>query len=88
MGRGLTYDAENRLTAAGNDSYLYDPSGHRVWKLIGPDNFFTNWSNNDEFFFYGINGQRLGTYKFTAQASPALQGYWANVEMTTTSAAG
>src|SRR6266567_4008587 len=50
------YDVENRLvTAANGDRYSYDPNGKRVVK---------RWADGSggELYFYGITGQKLGTY--------------------------
>jgi YD repeat-containing protein len=44
----LAYDVENRLVRGANwELYGYDPSGKRVTKLVGPE----------EFYFYGIGGR-------------------------------
>ena len=56
---GLSYDVENRLVSAspsggGTDLYAYSPSGKRIWKKK-PD-------TTEEFYFYSIGGQKLGTY--------------------------
>ena len=47
----LTYDVENRMTMGPGEYYAYDPSGKRVKKLVG----------TQEFYFYGIGGQKLAT---------------------------
>jgi len=48
-------DIENRLASAGGDSYAYAPDNKRIWKKK-PD-------GSEEFYFYGISGQKLGTYR-------------------------
>ena len=75
----LSYDGQNRLIKAGNDSFAYDPAGHREWKLIGPDHFINTGSNNDEYYLYDLSGHRVGTYKFTATINPP-QGYFTAIE--------
>ena len=47
----LRYDVENRMIAGPGGYYAYDPSGKRVKKLVG----------TEEFYFYGIGGQKLAT---------------------------
>ena len=56
----LSYDGQNRLIKAGNDSFACDPAGHRKWKLIGPDNFINTGSNNDEYYLYDLSGRQVG----------------------------
>ena len=52
VGGWLSYDGENRLTRGANgELYAYDPSGKRVKKIAGAE----------EFYFYGIGGQKLAT---------------------------
>src|SRR5262249_42228874 len=59
-GSPLLYDVENRLTQAGyieNGSaefYAYAPGNKRIWKKKP--------NGSEEFYFYGISGQKLGTY--------------------------
>jgi RHS repeat-associated protein len=62
---GLTYDVENRLLTANSEQYWYGPDNKRVWlKKSGGE---------EQFFFYGIGGQRMGVYrKFTYSGSPYL----------------
>ena len=50
-GMYLRYDGENRMTMGPGGYYAYDPSGKRVMKLVG----------TQEFYFYGIGGQKLAT---------------------------
>ena len=59
----LIYDIENRLVSAvpssgGIESYAYSPNGKRIWKLTP--------GGTEEFYFYGISGQKLGTYNATS----------------------
>ena len=57
------YDVENRLVSvpAPNQNvyptelYAYAPNNKRIWKRM-PD-------GTEELYFYGISGQKLGTYK-------------------------
>jgi len=66
----MTYDAENRIVAAGGVSYLYDSQNKRVWKGVidGSGNV-----TSQEAYFYGLGGQKLGTYSLTVVAGPNLQ---------------
>jgi RHS repeat-associated protein len=58
----MEYDIENRLIKATNnsgqtDEYRYDPANKRIWKKkpLGQ-----TWE--EETYFYGVNGEKLGTY--------------------------
>ncbi|MGH9963024.1 MAG: hypothetical protein ACREBC_38895, partial [Pyrinomonadaceae bacterium] len=51
----LIYDADNRLSQAGQEYYAYTPSNKRIW--IKKPNFA------EEVHFYSITGQRLGVYR-------------------------
>jgi RHS repeat-associated protein len=54
----ISYDVENRIvsaTGAGQDLYAYAPNNKRIWKRPP--------SGTEEFYFYGITGQKLGTYR-------------------------
>jgi len=53
-GLSMGYDYDNRLSWAGNDGYGYDPENRRVWRGTG---------NNQEVYFYGVDGRKLGTYQ-------------------------
>jgi RHS repeat-associated protein len=59
-----TYDIENRIVQVPNTTvqYAYDPGNKRVWR---------GDSNNgiDEIAFYGVNGQKLGTYSVTVNGT-------------------
>ncbi|MBK9169629.1 MAG: RHS repeat-associated core domain-containing protein [Bryobacterales bacterium] len=52
---GMTYDVENRLVAANGEEYGYAPDNRRVYKKQADG---TEWV-----YFYGVTGQRLGTYR-------------------------
>ncbi|MBY0503918.1 MAG: hypothetical protein K2X03_08405 [Bryobacteraceae bacterium] len=45
----MTYDVQNRLKTVASDTYGYDPGNKRIWK-------------NDEYTFWGANGERIGSY--------------------------
>ncbi|MBY0506126.1 MAG: hypothetical protein K2X03_19575 [Bryobacteraceae bacterium] len=45
----MTYDVFNRLKTVASDTYSYDPGNKRIWK-------------NDEYTFWGANGERVGRY--------------------------
>src|SRR5207253_8941806 len=54
-----TYDVENRIVGAAGVQYAYDSQNKRIWK--------TTWDangnpNGQEAYFYGVDGQKLGTY--------------------------
>jgi RHS repeat-associated protein len=62
---GVSYDVENRLvsvpTAYNADNpyqteqYAYAPGNQRIWRRMS--------DGTEELYFYGIGGQKLGTYK-------------------------
>jgi RHS repeat-associated protein len=56
---GYSYDVENRLLAAPWEEYAYDGNHRRVWKRkrIAEDEY------RQEVYFYGVGGERLGTYR-------------------------
>src|SRR5258708_1394490 len=54
-----SYDVENRLAQAGAVQYGYSADNKRVWKK--PDSN----AANEEFYLWGVGGQRMGTYKST-----------------------
>jgi RHS repeat-associated protein len=53
------YDAENRVVSAPGVQYAYDSQNKRVWKATydGSGNL-----TSQEAYFYGVGGQKLGTY--------------------------
>jgi RHS repeat-associated protein len=59
LGGGYSYDVENRLVSAGAEQYAYDGNNRRVWKRrqVGEEEYRL------EVFFYGLGGERLGTYE-------------------------
>ena len=61
---GLGYDVDNRLVSAGGDSYAYAPDNKRLWKKK-PD-------GSEEWSFYGISGQKLGTYTLSVSNSSLI----------------
>jgi RHS repeat-associated protein len=79
------WNVENRmvqqLTAGsggtwyGGTGYSYDPSGRRVMKNVNPDPAGTNGgtgysSGTWEFYFYGLNGRKIGTIDCYYDPSP------------------
>jgi RHS repeat-associated protein len=58
----LAYDAENRIAsmAAGGVQYADDSRNKRIWRSI-----LSNGNLAQQVFFYGVDGQKLGTYTFT-----------------------
>src|ERR1039457_4422236 len=57
----LTYDAENRVaTGPGGVQYSYDSRNKRIWRGT-----LSNGVLAQQVYFYGVNGQKLGTYTFT-----------------------
>jgi hypothetical protein len=75
-----TWDVENRLVATGGSTifYSYAPGNKRVWK--GGGSFVTQSSSltyqcntgqgtTDEVTFWGVNGQKLGTYQLSESPS-------------------
>jgi RHS repeat-associated protein len=59
--RSETYDVENRLVLEINGTNYYDPAGKRVAQ-IG----VISGQPNQLVYFYGITGQRLGTYALSS----------------------
>ncbi len=55
----ITYSVANRVTSAtgagGLERYEYAPDGKRIWKRMP--------NGTEEFYFYGIAGRKLGTYR-------------------------
>ena len=65
-GAVLTYDPENRLLTAPGVQYAYDTQNKRIWK----GTLDTNGNlTGQELYFYGIDGQKLGTYSLADQYS-------------------
>src|ERR1019366_6959269 len=57
----LTYDAENRVaTGPGGVQYSYDSRNKRIWRGT-----LSNGVLAQQVYFYGVNGQKIGTYTFT-----------------------
>jgi len=60
---GYSYDVENRLVSvpasnqdrSGYEQYAYDPGNKRIYKRT--------LDGTEELYFYGISGQKLGTYR-------------------------
>ena len=50
----MSYDIENRMVQTGYESYWYNPSNQRVSKTLP--------GGGVEYYFYGVDGQRLATY--------------------------
>ena len=59
---GVAYDAENRLLSAPGVEYAHDSRNKRVWKAT-----FDAKGNltAQEAYFYGVDGQKLGTFQRT-----------------------
>jgi len=55
----LGYDAENRLLTAPGLQYAYDTQNKRIWKGMFDGN---GYLTGQELYFYGVDGQKLGTY--------------------------
>ncbi len=55
----LGYDAENRLLTAPGLQYAYDAQNKRIWKGMFDGN---GYLTGQELYFYGFDGQKLGTY--------------------------
>jgi hypothetical protein len=58
---------ENRLVTAPWEDYAYDGNNRRVWKgrLISESEY------RIEVFFYGLGGERLGTYEMVRKRGDA-----------------
>ena len=63
----LSYDAENRVVGAplGGVQYAYDSQNKRVWKGTLSGGIVTA----QEAYFYGVDGQKLGTYSLALNGS-------------------
>jgi len=73
-GNALTYDAENRLVHAPGVQYAYDSGNKRIWKATLDSN--NTYITGQQVFFYGANGQLLGTYTLsTSTLGPTGQPY-------------
>lgn len=60
----VTYDPENRILTAPGVQYAYDGTNKRIWRgTISGGNLTAQ-----EVYFYGVDGQKLGTYALTANA--------------------
>ncbi len=62
---GYSYDAENRLATSTGLQYAYDSRNKRVWKSV-----LSGGNLTQEVYFYGVDGQKLGTYGFSLMLSP------------------
>ncbi len=56
----VTYDAENRLASAPGVQYAYDSRNKRIWRGT-----LSGGTLAQQVYFYGVDGQKLGTYTFT-----------------------
>jgi len=65
---GVAYDAENRLLSAPGVQYAYDSKNKRVWK----GTFSGSTLTAQEAYFYGIDGQKLGTYSLVVSGSQVI----------------
>jgi RHS repeat-associated protein len=60
-GTPAAYDAQNRMIQYnGGDHYAYNASNQRVWRSVNNSGTVT-----EEFYVYGVDGQRVGTYTLT-----------------------
>jgi RHS repeat-associated protein len=59
MSGSLGYDPENRLLTAPGLQYAYDTQNKRIWKGMFDGN---GYLTGQELYFYGVDGQKLGTY--------------------------
>jgi RHS repeat-associated protein len=88
-----TYDVENRITSTGSGTifYSYAPGNRRVWKGFGTWTTATgecntglwttgspSYNSNEEITFWGVNGQKLMTYRLEENPS----GYYGNCSFT------
>ena len=64
----LTFDAENRILTAPGVEYAYDSQNKRVWK----GTFSGSTLTAQEAYFYGVDGQKLGTYSLTPSGSQLI----------------
>jgi RHS repeat-associated protein len=55
----LYYDPENRLLSAPGVQYAYDAQNKRIWKGTFDGN---GYLTGQQLYFYGVDGQKLGTY--------------------------
>jgi YD repeat-containing protein len=57
----VSYDVENRLvsvpTGSNPEQYAYTPGNKRIWRRMS--------DGTEELYFYGISGQKLGTYSLS-----------------------
>jgi RHS repeat-associated protein len=62
---GVGYDAENRINSLPGTLYAYDSKNKRVWKgTFSGGNLIAQ-----EAYFYGVDGQKLGTYALVFNTS-------------------
>jgi RHS repeat-associated protein len=61
----VNYDVQNRavsmVTGSGTEQYAYAPGGERIWKKMP--------NATEEFYFHGITGRKLGTYRAATGAN-------------------
>jgi RHS repeat-associated protein len=62
---GVSYDAENRINSLPGILYAYDSQNERVWK----GTFSGGNLISQEAYFYGVDGQKLGTYALVFNTS-------------------
>ncbi len=55
---GVAFDSENRIVTAPGVQYAYDSQNKRIWK----GTFSGSTMTAQEAYFYGVDGQKLGTY--------------------------
>jgi hypothetical protein len=68
-GSNISYDVPNRMTLSTSSSlqgaYEYSPSNKRVYQMQQSYNGSSWVTNAQLYYFYGITGQKLGTYAAT-----------------------
>src|SRR5438445_2521657 len=70
---GLSYDAENRVTATssvsgGAEQYANGPDNQRIWKLKS--------DGSEEMYYYDLQGHRVGTYPIYPNPLNLQNGYY------------
>ena len=73
-GDGYSYDLQNRMiqasvSGAGTAIYGYDTSNHRTYKA----GYSSGTYSAEEFYFYGVEGHKYGTWKIDPSSGVLLQ---------------
>ena len=74
VGDGYSYDLQNRMiqasvSGAGTVIYGYDTTNHRTYKAGYSNGTYTA----EEFYFYGVEGHKYGTWKIDPSSGVLLQ---------------